>query len=135
MRWPFPRDDDRDARRAAVGLLRHVEVFQGLATKELERLAGLFEEQRLARGEVLFRQGDKSDRLYLVKDGFVEVQLEDGIDGAGEARTLVRLGRGQSVGEMSLVDRGRRSATIRGATVWIARRSDNHAETIPGLHL
>ena len=116
MQRPLTRSAARQAERDAIALLRHVEVFQGLAEKELRRLAGLFEEQRLDQGEVLFRQGSKASRLYLVRDGFVEVQIEDPTGDHGGPRTLVRLGRGQSVGEMSLVDRGTRSATIRGAT-------------------
>ena len=99
-----------------VDLLRHVEFFQGLNEKALVRLAALFEERPLRREEVLFRQGESSDRLYLVKTGFVDVVVDVSGPGREASHTLVRLGRGQSVGEMSLVDRGPRSATIRAAT-------------------
>lgn len=97
-----------------LDLLQSVEMFAGLDERQLKRLADLFEEQTLDVGETLFSRGDEAKRLFLVKRGFVEVVIHEG-EGAAE-HALVHLGPGQSVGEMSLVDRGTRSATIRAAT-------------------
>lgn len=94
-----------------TNLLSDVEMFMGLSDKERAGLFSVFRERRLEPGEVLFRQGDRADSLYIVRDGFLEVLGE----GAGAGRILVLLGRGQSVGEMSLLDRGLRSATVRAA--------------------
>jgi CRP-like cAMP-binding protein len=97
-----------------INLLRRVEMFSGLTDAQLAKLAGIFEEREYRRDETLFTQGSESDRLYLVREGFVEVIIESG-DAPG-GKNILNLGSGQSVGEMSLVDAGLRSATCRAAT-------------------
>jgi CRP/FNR family cyclic AMP-dependent transcriptional regulator len=94
---------------ALVDLLRNVEMFAGLSDEQLELLADRFEERTLERGDVLFKQGEQGDTMCLIQEGFLEVVFEpqDGVE-----KPLVRLGPGQSVGEMTLIDRGPRSATV-----------------------
>jgi len=60
-------------------------------------------------GEVIFRQGDVGDSMYVVQEGQVEVFVER--DGK-EVRLRV-LGQGESVGEMAIFAREVRSATVR----------------------
>ncbi len=95
-------------------LLRSVEMFAGLTDEQLENLAKIFVERTYKENEILFSQGDDAENLYLVQDGFVEVVVES--DDNPEGRTILNLGPGQSVGEMALIDRGKRSATVRVAT-------------------
>jgi CRP-like cAMP-binding protein len=84
-------------------------MFAGLNDHQIAKLAAVFDERTLHEGEVLFSQGDEGDSLCLIREGFVEVVLEEN---EGE-RVLVNLGPGQSVGEMSLIDLGKRSASVR----------------------
>ena len=67
----------------------------------------------LTAGEVLFRQGDASDLVYLVEDGAIEVvrELAD-----GGTSTLATLGVGRYVGELGPLLGLQRSATARAAT-------------------
>jgi len=97
-----------------IELLRNVEIFEGLTDKQLRKIAGIFEESVLHQDEVLFFQGEKADRLYLIKSGFVEL-IVDASSSSGE-RVIRNLGQGQSVGEMTWVDHGKRSATVRSVT-------------------
>ena len=60
-------------------------------------------------GEVIFRQGDVGDSMYVVQEGQVEVFVES--DGK-EVRLRV-LGEGEPVGEMAIFARELRSATVR----------------------
>lgn len=99
-----------------VDLLHDVEMFQGLDEKPLRRLAALFDLRRLDRDEILFCQGDPGDRIYLVQEGFLAVCVAGCRDGPGTGHVVLALGRGQSVGEMSLVDQGERSASVKAAT-------------------
>ncbi len=63
--------------------------------------------KRLAAGRVLFRKGDRADRLYVVAEGEVEV-----------VETGRRIGTGELIGEISFfTPEGRRTATLRCATV------------------
>ena len=65
-------------------------------------------------GEVIFRQGDKGDRLYILVDGEVEVVVANP-EGAEET-ILAHLGPGECFGEMALVGDNLRMATVRSCT-------------------
>ena len=92
-----------------VELLKGVDIFEGLTEQELRRVAAICREARYAKGQVVTSQGEEGDEMFVVRDGLVEVTVGE----AGEGpRTVVNLGTGQVVGEMALVDRGPRSATV-----------------------
>jgi len=97
-----------------IDLLQNVEMFEGLTAKQLKKLAYTFNERALRAGEVIFSQGDKAENLFLVKSGFIEVITDSPV--SNMKRVLRNLGQGQSVGEMSWIDRGVRSATVRAVT-------------------
>ena len=61
-----------------------------------------------SNGEILFRQGDHGDCMYIIHAGTVGIFLEYGTE--LESR-IAELGPGSFVGEMELIDKGRRSAT------------------------
>ncbi len=63
----------------------------------------------LKKGEVLFEEGDEAHTIYVVSEGEVEVvrHIES------EERVIAHLGVGEFVGELSLLNREPRSATIR----------------------
>jgi NADH dehydrogenase len=63
--------------------------------------------------EVIFREGDRGDRLFVIVDGEVEV-----VGGApGQPRKVLRtLGPGESFGEIALVNDSPRTATVRSRT-------------------
>ncbi|HYN32151.1 MAG TPA: cyclic nucleotide-binding domain-containing protein, partial [Ilumatobacteraceae bacterium] len=79
---------------------------QALVQQVVDRV----EWRRLEAGEVLFREGDLADAAYFIVGGRVMVLAEDahGVD-----RLIAELGRGEVVGELGLLDRAPRSATIR----------------------
>lgn len=71
---------------------------------------------RVAAGEILFREGETSDALFVVQSGQFQVLLRP-VDGDGrQERVLNRLGPGDPIGEMSLFTGGRRNATVRAMT-------------------
>ncbi len=76
-----------------------------------ERVSGVRREY-FEPGQVIFREGDRGDWLYVVTDGEVEVVKDTG---AGE-QPLRRLGRGECFGEIALVSDRPRSATVRAVT-------------------
>ena len=96
-----------------VELLKGVDIFEGLTEQELRRIAAICREAKYAKGQIVTSQGEEGDEMFIVRDGLVEVTVGE----AGEGpRTVVNLGTGQVVGEMALVDRGPRSATVRCVT-------------------
>ena len=100
----------------AVLLLRGVPVFDGLSEVELRRVAGICREARFARGEALTTQGADGTEMFVIASGLLEVSVGQLGTGILPPHTVVNLGDGQVVGEMSLVDHGPRSATVRCAT-------------------
>ncbi|NIM22482.1 MAG: cyclic nucleotide-binding domain-containing protein, partial [Candidatus Latescibacteria bacterium] len=63
-------------------------------------------------GEIVAKQGDTGDELFVIWEGLVEVVHEETPEDPAP-RTVVNLGQGQVFGEMALVDFGPRSATVR----------------------
>lgn len=97
---------------ALIDLFKGVALFDGLSETELEAVSQLCQEQHFPAGGILIQQGDTGDEMYIIQDGQVEIVVM----GHHPERPIVVLGKGQILGEMSLLDEGFRSATGR-ATV------------------
>jgi CRP-like cAMP-binding protein len=80
---------------------------QKLSSLEINLLSSLSRERRLKAGEVLFREGDPGDAMYVVLEGKVRISKQ--IPGVGE-EALGILERGDYFGEMALIENLPRSA-------------------------
>jgi MFS family permease len=94
---------------ARARLIEHP-IFAGLPTPRLEATARQLTERPMATGEEVIRQGDASDRFYLLADGSVAVSQVP--DGGGAAVHLRDLGPGDVFGEIGLLRRSPRTATV-----------------------
>ena len=107
-------------------LLQGVELFSGLTDEDLDEVAALCNQYVFNDGDVLAAQGEPGEELFIIADGLVEVVVR----GAETPRVVVNLGSGQLIGEMSLVDQGLRSATVRAiqspTTVYAIQYGDFH---------
>ena len=101
-------------RAGDVALLQAVPLFAGLAPASQVRLAACAEGIESAAGDVVFRQGDSPDGLYVVKRGTFTAWVA----GTSEpAPICIRTLRpGEFFGEMSLLTNDARSATVRCET-------------------
>jgi CRP-like cAMP-binding protein len=88
--------------------VRGVPLFAGLLPSELDRIAMVMTELDASAGHVLCEEGEPGHEFYVIADG--EVAVERG------GRTVVKLGPGDHFGELALLDRGPRSATVRALT-------------------
>lgn len=97
-------------------------------------------EVTLTKGEVLFHEGEQGAEAYLVIKGELEVYHNHG----GKKQSLATLGRGELIGEMSLIDNQPRMAsacavgTVKLACISqdnLQKRLDKLAETDKVLHL
>lgn len=100
--------------------LKQADIFFELTPTQLELVASLCEERRLNTGDVVFEENTPSDELYIIAQGEVEIQVDPNLVGDDSSRqmgpvTIATLRRGQSFGEIALVDQGLRSATARCA--------------------
>jgi CRP-like cAMP-binding protein len=89
--------------------LRCVDLFRPLSQENLVRLAQLAETRLFAANEVIIRQGDPGDEMFILLGGQVSVTLQQA-DGTG--RRAADLGPGSFFGEMSLMTGAPRTATV-----------------------
>lgn len=90
--------------------VRDIRLFGEFPAADLQNLASRLVEVALAPGEVLFWEGDPGDHMYFVREGtlLVSKAVADGVD-----EVLARLGAGEVLGEMSVLDGSPRCATVR----------------------
>jgi len=103
-----------------VTVLKQADIFYNFSNSQLELVAEFCHERTLTTGEVVFWEGSKSDELYIIVDGVIDILVNPALvsDKPGEGHepvTIATLRRGQSFGEIALVDQGVRSATARTA--------------------
>ncbi|HEV7885997.1 MAG TPA: cyclic nucleotide-binding domain-containing protein [Acidimicrobiales bacterium] len=96
------------AKTAKNQLIGGVGLFTGLNQREVGRVAALVDEIRVEPGQVLCREGRPGSEFFVIAAGRAEATLR--------ADHLAYLGPGAFFGEMSLLDRGPRSATVTATT-------------------
>ena len=85
-------------------LLRKVNLFSGLDDRELENLADEFNERRFSAGDKIALEGEGGLMFFVVDSGEASVEVH------GEE--VGRLGPGDAFGEIALIDRRPRTATV-----------------------
>jgi CRP-like cAMP-binding protein len=88
--------------------MRDVPLFAGLLRSELDRIALVMNPREVAAGEVVCVEGEPGSEFYLIAAG--EAEIERG------GQTVAKLSVGDHFGELALLDRGPRSATVRAVT-------------------
>lgn len=92
--------------------IRSAPLFTGLSEADLERLAATVEQRRLAAGELLLREGDPGDAMFLVVSGELEVTKRSN----GAELPLARVGPGAIQGELAAIGGTQRAASVRAIT-------------------
>ena len=90
--------------------LKGIELFEGLSISEFAAVASVTDEVVYPAGEIVIKEGDPGETMYLIASGEVSVIKSYGED--QEVR-LDLVGAGEYFGEMALVDDIVRSATVR----------------------
>ncbi len=94
----------------SIDLLKQVSIFSGLSDDQLRRISDICRQEIHDEGEAIVREKEPSNDLYIIQEGTVEVAL--GKPTAPGPTPILHLGKGQIFGEMALLDRGLRSATV-----------------------
>ena len=90
--------------RKLVEQLKTVPLFSGCSTRELASLGRFLREVDFPAGRQIVQQGRTGTGLHVIIEGETKVVVGD--------RTRRRLGPGEFFGEISLLDRGPRTATV-----------------------
>jgi CRP/FNR family cyclic AMP-dependent transcriptional regulator len=93
---------------ARLQALRALPMFAGLAEAALRRIDGQIGEVEVAAGSVLVRQHDVGRQALIIVEGCAAVSVDD--------ETICTVGAGELIGEMALLDNGRRTATVTALT-------------------
>jgi signal transduction histidine kinase len=105
--------DPPDAETAEiVRRLAETSLFGGLAEAELRRLARLGALERLAPGDLLIREGEPAEAMYLVLSGELAVTKRSG----RSEIPLDQVGPGSLQGDIASLEGGRRLASVRAVT-------------------
>lgn len=81
-------------------------ILGQLSDQDVDWLAGTGSRESVAPGEMLIRQGTQIDRIFIVLDGELSVLAPGGAE-------IARVGAGDILGEMSLVDKSPTSASVK----------------------
>lgn len=102
-------------------ILRQADIFFDLSEAQLDLVASICQERAYGLGEVIFEENSASDELFIIAEGEVDILVDPSLvsdqpDRPARPTTIATLRRGQSFGEIALVDQGLRSATARSAS-------------------
>jgi CRP-like cAMP-binding protein len=107
-----------------------VPLFEGLSRRELEQIARWADEVDLPEGKRLLDQGRFAYEFFVIQEGECEVRQD--------RRPLATMGPGDIVGEIALMERARRTATVETlsrvrAIVMSARDFGTMMDTMPSV--
>jgi len=105
----MPRKEMSESEEETRSFLINLPIFSSFNVDELSVFAKHMSFIHLERGEYLFVEGDQGTFMGFVVTGILEVQKKAD---TGENITLARLTKGSSIGEMALIDKSPRSATV-----------------------
>ena len=89
--------------------LKKIDWFDELPDEMLAALAKKVHKRILSKDEVLFNKGDQGDSLFIISSGWVKVFTKDT---QGSDVVLNKVGAGEIIGEMALLDNEPRSAGV-----------------------
>ena len=99
-----------------ISVLKQADIFYELSNTQLELVASICDERHYQAGDMVFEENSPGSELYIIANGEIEILLNPALLGK-EAKSgpevISTLRRGQSFGEVALVDEGLRSAGAR----------------------
>jgi CRP-like cAMP-binding protein/Fe-S-cluster-containing hydrogenase component 2 len=98
--------------RAVRTYLRKVPLFGNLSDAVIQELEGKVKLKSFNQGDVIFREGDPGDSLYIIRNGFVKISKQK----ADKDQIIAYLAQGSYFGEMALLEDEKRSATVSAFT-------------------
>ncbi len=98
-----------------VNFLKQSDIFFQFTPTQLELVANLCQEATYQKNDLIFKENSTSKELYVIAQGEVDIFVDPALvsveDTSRENQVIATLRRGQSFGEVALVDEGLRSAS------------------------
>lgn len=114
-----------------VNHLKQSDIFYQFTPTQLELVANICREAVFQTGDTIIKENSNTKELYIITRGEVEILIDPSIVGSSSTEkkqadsAIAILRRGQSFGEIALVDEGLRSASV------LAAQKDTHLLIIP----
>ena len=96
-----------------ISLLNYLSIFDKLIHKEIKTISTYLDYIELNKGEFLFKEGDKGDFMCFVVSGMLNIIKNSMIS---DDLLSANIGKGRSIGEMSIIDNYPRSASVYAKT-------------------
>ncbi len=97
-----------------MAFLQKVPIFAKLSKQALWRLSGLAHTVSFNAGDTIMQEGDEGDSCYIIVNGEVEVSKATQTE---LPKIVAKLGTGEIIGEMAVIDNEPRSATVKALQV------------------
>ncbi|MCC6740876.1 MAG: cyclic nucleotide-binding domain-containing protein [Planctomycetia bacterium] len=88
--------------------LREVDTFSALTDAELEKLAAICRDRALRRGDVVYKERDPGDRLFIIESGAIEIAKSNG---SPAGTRIAILEHGEIFGELAIFEERARSSS------------------------
>jgi CRP/FNR family cyclic AMP-dependent transcriptional regulator len=99
--------------KAIVDLLIDIPIFDTLTSDELRVISRHMNFMDFKQREIIFKEGEKGDFVCFVTKGSLDIIKKNE---TGKNVVIATLGKGRSIGEMSIIDTFPRSATVKART-------------------
>ena len=96
-----------------IDFITNAPLFDMMDEEELPIVAKHMTLIKFSQGEIIWNEWDKGDFICFVMDGTLDVLKRCGVDSLSP---MAKLERGKSIGELSIVERFPRSATLKAST-------------------
>ena len=100
---------------STVNFLKQSDIFFQFTPTQLELVANICQEATFQKDDLIFKENTSSKELYIIIQGEVDIVVDPSLVATTEEgivnRTIATMRRGQSFGEVALVDEGLRSAS------------------------
>lgn len=98
-----------------VNFLKQCDIFYQFTPTQLELVANICHEVTYQKDDLIFKENSGSKELYVIVQGEIDIVVDPSLVGTiedgTENRVIATMRRGQSFGEVALVDEGLRSAS------------------------
>ena len=100
---------------STVNFLKQCDIFYQFTPTQLELVANICQEATFQKDDLIFKENSGSKELYVIMKGEVDIVVDPSLVGTIEEgienKVIAIMRRGQSFGEVALVDEGLRSAS------------------------
>ena len=104
---------DTNLSKAIVDLLIDIPIFDTLTSDELRVISRHMNFMDFKQRETIFKEGEKGDFVCFITKGSLDIIKKNE---TGKDVIIATLGKGRSIGEMSIIDTFPRSATVKART-------------------